>query len=248
MSKEHFDLKQAGIEAIPDNLANYPSIPVDVALQEAEDLFVWCQSDKDVLVKTGLDWNLVNDLPARIGACRYIQSLWQKEFRSLEQAQKDWAQKSPEAYELRDELLHHFFFAYNKMPDLIARTQKIAEGNTHADMIQDLSDLAALGKANVSPLRAIGVDVKLLEKAESSAAEMAALLASANGKKMENNKMRLLRDKAFMHMKEAVDEIRRTGQYVFWKDEQRWKGYISKFNKAKRSSKAKTETDAETDK
>ncbi len=239
MSKEHFDLKKAIIEAIPENLVNYPGIPVEVALQEAEDLYVWCQQDKDLLVKAGLDWKLAEDLLARTGACRYVQSQWQKEYRSLEQAQKDWAEKSPAAYDLRDELNHHFFFAYAKIPDLYARVQKIAEGSTHADMIQDLSDLAALGKANPEPLKAINIDLSLLDKAETTAPEMAQLLANANGKKMEDNKMRLLRDKAFYYMKEAMDEIRRVGQYVFWKDEQRRKGYVSKFNKVKKHGKAK---------
>jgi hypothetical protein len=233
MSKEHFDQKQAAIEAINDALVDYPEMPIDTALQESEDLHAWCLSDKDALVKSGLDWNLVDDLPLRTGALRYIQSQWQKEYRSLEDAQKEWIQKSPAAYELRDELLHHFYFAYYKLPDIYARTQKIAEGDTHADMIQDLSDLAALGKANLKPLQAINIDPALLDKAEVMSEQMAALLANSNGKKLEDNKLRLLRDKAYMYMKEAMDEIRRCGQYTFWKDEGRYKGYISLFKKRK---------------
>lgn len=240
MSKEQFEQKQVTLDAIPEKMVAYPNIPVDIALQESEDLFVWCQADKDLLVKAGLDWKLVEDLPVRAGALRYIQSQWQKEYRSLEDAQKEWALKSPAAYELHDELIHHFFHAYYKLPDLYARTQKIAEGSGHADMIQDLSDLSALGKANTEPLIAINLDLSLLDKSETMAEQMAILLANSNGKKMEDNKMKLLRDKAFTHMKEAVDEIRRCGQYIFWKDEQRRKGYVSKFIKTKNQAKAKT--------
>jgi hypothetical protein len=246
MSKEQFDLKQAAIEAIAEKQVTYPNIPVDAALQESEDLYVWCQVDRDKLAKAGLDLKLIEDLPLRTGACRYIQSQWQKEYRSLEEAQKEWGQKSPAAYELRDELLHHFFHAYYKFPDLYARTQKIAEGNTHADMIQDLSDLAALGIANSEPLQAISIDLALLDLAGTMSEQMAVLLANSNGKKLEDNKLRLLRDKAYTHMKEAVDEIRRCGQYVFWKDEQRYKGYVSKFIKHKNqvsSSKKATTTE-----
>ncbi|MFN8259262.1 MAG: hypothetical protein U0W24_26475 [Bacteroidales bacterium] len=135
MSKENFESKKSVIEAIPENQVDYPGIPVDVALQEAEDLLVWCQPDKDLLIKAGLDWKLVEDFSERIGACRYIQSQWQKEYRSLEQVQLEWNQKSPLAYDLRNELVHHFLFGYAKFPDLLSRTQKIAEGNSHADMI-----------------------------------------------------------------------------------------------------------------
>jgi len=239
MSKEQFDLKLATLEAIPEKDLTYPAIPVDVALQEAEDLLVWCLPDLDVLVKAGLDKKLVDDMSVRIGALRYIQSQWQKEYRSQEEAQKEWTLKSPLAYALRDELVHHYLHAYYKIPDLYARTQKIAEGSGHADMIQDLSDLAALGKANQQPLVAISLDLSLLDKSEINAEQMAVLLAKANGKKMEDNKMRLMRDKAFMHMKEAVDEIRRCGQYVFWRNEQKHKGYISKYYKTRNQAKTK---------
>lgn len=237
MSKEHFEQKKLLLDSIPDDLVNYPSIPVDIALQEAEDLWMWCQADKELLVKTGLDWNLVDDLPARIGSCRYLQSKWQKEYLGQKKVQKDWANKSPKAYRLRNELLHHFLFAFHNLPDLHARSQRIAKGRGHADMIQDLSDLAALGKANKEPLIAAGVDTGLLDLAEISASEMAVLLSKVNAKKLGDNKMRLLRDKAFLHMKEAVDEIRRCGKYLFWKDAQRRKGYLSRYIKSKRKGK-----------
>jgi hypothetical protein len=239
MSKEAFESKKAAIEAIANEKTLYPNMPVSIALQEAEDLMVWCAPDKELLVKAGLNWKLTEDLPARIDALRYVQSIWQKEFKSLEEAQKEWKNQSPAAYDLRDELLHHFFHAYYYFPDLYSHTQQIAEGNTHADMIQDLSDLAALGKANTEPLKAVGVDLSLLDKAETTSAIMAKLLAASNGHKLQDNELRVLRDKAFTHMKEAVDEIRRCGQYVFWKDEQRYKGYISHFIKRKDQAAAK---------
>jgi hypothetical protein len=243
MSKEQFELKKDVIEAIPEKEVMYPNIPVDAALQEAEDLNVWCQEDKDKLVKAGLEWRLVEDLPAFTGACRYIQSQWQKEYKSLEEAQKEWNLKSPEAYELRNNMIHNFLHAYFKFSDLYSRTQKIAEGNTHADMIQDLSDLAALGKANTQPLQSINFDLALLDKAETMAAEMAQLLANSNGKKLENNKLRILRDKSYTCMKKSVDEIRRNGQFVFWKDEQRNKGYISLYIKKMNMKAQNTKTE-----
>jgi hypothetical protein len=107
-------------------------------------------------------------------------------------------------------------------------------------MIQDLSDLAALGKANTEPLKAISLDLTLLDKAEAMSSQMASLLANANGKKLEDNKLRLLRDKAYTHAKEAVDEIRRCGQYVFSKDEQRYKGYTSRYYKRQAAKAAAT--------
>jgi hypothetical protein len=97
MSKQAFETKKDTIEAILNENVKYPNIPVDAALQEAEDLLVWCRQDKELLVKAGLEWTLVEDLSIRIGACRYIQSEWQKEYRSIEDAQREWGEKSPAA-------------------------------------------------------------------------------------------------------------------------------------------------------
>lgn len=231
MSKEIYESKKREIDAIPEKDALTPNIPIDTALQEGENLNVWCQDDKEALLKAGLNWKLVEDLPLRIAALRYIESMWQKDFKSKEEAQIRWTAESPAAYDLRDELVHHFYHAFYEMPDLYARTQRIDEGNTHADMIQDLSDLAALGKANTAALKAKNIDLTLLDKAEKLSGEMAKLLAEANGQKMQDNNLLITRNKAYTFMKKAIDEIRRNGQYAFWKNPQRQKGYISQYYK-----------------
>lgn len=242
MSKESYELKCEAIEAVAN--ATEPAIPVAVALQEAEDLYEWCLADKEKLTMAGLDWKLVTDLPVRIGACRYIQSVWQKEFQSVETAQKEWGEKSPAAFDLRDELLHHCFHAYRNIPDLLRKTQKIAEGAGNADMIQDLSDLSILGKANPEPLIRVNIDMKLFDMAETTSAAMADLLAKSNGARLANNKLKMTRDKAYAYVKEAVDEIRHHGQYVFWRNEERKKGYVSRFLQRK-AAKAKKDNSSD---
>lgn len=246
MSKEQFESIQPSIEAIADKSVVPPNIPVAVGLQESEDLYYWCQADKSILTQAGLLWDLVDSLPVRIAACRYIQSMLQKDYKTLEDAQKEWAKDSPAAYNLRDELLHHFFHAYRNLPDLVNKVQKIAEGNSHADMIQDLSDLAVLGNGYPEPLKAIGFDFSLLTKAAENAERMSELLAQCNGLRMSDNKLRITRDKAYMYMKQAVDEIRDHGKYAFWRTPERQKGYVSRYVKkyTSRSPKVSTKTEA----
>lgn len=239
MSKETYDAALPAIQAIPDSSVKEPDIPVAIALQEAEDLKEWCTNDKDVLVKAGLDWTLVENLPQRIGALRYIQSQWAKDYLTQEAAQKEWKEKSPAAYGLRDDLVHHLLHGYHNIPDLLSKTQKIAEGSGHADMIQDLSDLSVLGKANPEPLKKINLDMTLLDKAATLSDEMAALLAKANGERQSDNNLKIVRDKAYTYMKQAVDEIRRNGHYVFWHNTDREKGYTSKYHQHSRNSAKK---------
>lgn len=231
MSKENFDLKKKEIAAISDQNVKLPNMPVGEAVQEAENLHAWCLEDKAVLIKAGLDWALVEDLPLRAGACRYAQSIWARESQSREEAIQEWKSKSPEAFNLRDELLHHFTFAFRNEPDLVSKVQVIREGSSSADMLQDLSDLSVLGRENTALLKAVGIDLKLLDQAAATADELSAVLAKANGEVGDDDAAKEMRDKAYTHMKMAMDEIRATGQYVFWRDEDRKKGYVSAYKK-----------------
>ena len=231
MSKDNFITKQKEIAAISDDHVKLPNMPVSEAVQEAENLFAWCQDDKAALAKVGLDWAIVDDLPIRAGACRYAQSIWARESQSKEEAQREWKEKSPAAFDLRDELLHHFTFAFRNDAELVNKVQTIREGSSSADMLQDLSDLNVLGKENSTSLKAISMDLKLLDLAAASADELSAVLAMANGEVGDDDQAKETRDKAYTYMKQAIDEIRATGQYLFWRDEDRKKGYVSAYKK-----------------
>ena len=58
---------------------------------------------------------------------------------------------------------------------------------------------------------------------------MAVLPATANGDKAEPNNSKTIRDKAYTHLKALVDEIREAGKYVFWRNPNRYKGYVSHY-------------------
>ena len=100
-------------------------------------------------------------------------------------------------------------------------------------MLQDLSDLSVLGKKNSTLLKAVGLDTKVLTEAAEKADELSALLALANGEAGDDGDIKSLRDKAYSYMKAAVDEIRTTGQYVFWSYDDKKKGYVSYYFKRK---------------
>ncbi|WP_128755274.1 hypothetical protein [Aquimarina sediminis] len=233
MSKENYESKLAVLENIPADEVKTPNMPVDSALQEAENLYIWANKDKDTLgLNSGLDWQQFGeDLPVRAGALRHTQSLWVSERFSLEEANKAWKEKSTLAFELRDDLLNDFRYAFRKRNDLLGRVREIADGSSDADMIQDLSDLSVLGKNNTNELSAVKFDLAKLDIAAQQSDQMAELLAKSNGATQENSLAKLLRDKAFTHLKEAVDEVRDAGKYVFKKNPERFKGYTSQYHK-----------------
>lgn len=244
MSQQNFNAKIKKFTAIRDKDVKLPNMPVGEAVQEAENLAPWCLDDQAELTKAGLDWSLVEDLPIRAGACRYAQSLWKRDSQTTEEAEKEWKTKSPVATDFRDVLLHEFTFAFRKHSELLAKVQLIREGSSRADMLQDLSDLNVLGKANADLLKAIGFDMKQLAQAAEMSDELSAVLALANGEDGHDDNAKELRDKAYTYVKQAVDEIRSTGQYKFWRDEDRRKGYVSAYKKqGRKNNTPETEED-----
>lgn len=241
-NKDDFQAKFAEFSAIPDAEIKTPNIPVDRFVQEAENTYQWLQDDKESLTSAGLDWDLVEDIPLRSGALREAESNWFKERFSQEAAQKEWKEKSHLAFDLRDRLLHDLRYAYRKDSNLLNRVAKIDEGFSNADMIQDLNDIAVLGKENIKPLQSFKFDLTKLDQAAVMADEMAELLGKATANQQDNNVARIMRDKAYTYLKQAIDEVRTCGQYVFWRDESRLKGYISQYHKRKRRATSKETT------
>lgn len=234
------------IVAIPDEKVQEPGIPVDVFLQEAENLHKWSLLDTDALSSIGITPERINELPKRAGACREAQSNWFKDRYSQLEAQREWGIQGPLAYDLRDQLVHAFRYAFRNDMALSARITEIADGSGHADMIQDLNDLAVLGRENTAMLTAIGFDVSLLDNAATTADAMAELLATANGDKAIGNETKDIRDKAYTYLKELVDEIRDAGKYLFWRNPKRYKGYVSQYWSSQKKSKPE-ETEAATE-
>jgi hypothetical protein len=135
----------------------------------------------------------------------------------------------------------------HNIPVEYAKVQKIDEGSSHADMIQDLSDLAELGKNHTAELEAIGFDLSKLDEARSKSISLTKLLGEVNGSLKEASPLIKLRNKAYLHLKEAVDEIRRVGQYVFWKNGKKVRAYSSSYlrrrNKAYRMKENEESTE-----
>jgi len=232
MSKENYEAKLEELEKMPQEEVKSPTTPVDVSLQEAEDLYVWSIEDRSVLESKGLNWeSYTEEIPIRAGALRYAQSEWMKERFGREAAIKIWREESPKAYDLRNNLIADLRFAYRSNPNLMNRVRALRGGQGDANMIQDLSDISVLGKANTKELTAINFDLAILETAAQRADELAELLARAKGARYESMKVKDMRDRAYTYLKEVGDEVRAYGKYAFRKDPQRFQGYISRYKK-----------------
>ena len=150
--------------------------------------------------------------------------------RDRDEAEREWNEKSPDAYEYRDDMLAAMRYAFRNDESLLAKVSRITDGYGHADMIQDLNDAAVLMRENSEISKAIGKDETFWEKGAQLSDEMSDLRARANGEKYEDNHSKLLRDQMYTLLKQAVDEVKECGKYVFRKNDERLQGYYSRYN------------------
>ena len=238
----NYDAELPKFQTIPADEIKKPVLPIKQFLHEAELLHLWVQTDKDALTKAGLDWQLVEALPARTDALREAESRWYKERFAHEDAERAWEAQSPQGYALRDKLVRDMRFAFRKDEALLKRVAGIADGTGHVDMVQDLSDLATLGRDYADTLAAVGVNPAELEQAAELADTLGTLLAGVAQDRMLGNGSRVLRDQAYTHLRLAVEEIREHGQYVFWNDEVRQDGYYSLYNRTNNGARSTSKT------
>jgi hypothetical protein len=208
-----------------------PDLPVAIVLQEALNLFDWCSHDREIIIKKGLDWKLAEDLPIRAEALRRLETIWTSERFSSKDCQKEWKVALPLALQLRKDLVFHFRYVFSSKPDIYSKVQRISAGQGHADMIQDLIDLSVLGQMHQSDLEKLDFDLSMLDKARKMCFELKDLLARVNNVSRVSSEKQVQRNKAYYHLKESIEAIRKVGQYAFCKDEERLKGYFSAYTK-----------------
>jgi len=237
-TKEAFEKEKLAIEAISREEAKEPTMPIGQYMYEADKLYTHSLKDKDSLVAVGLDVSIIDAIPQRNQALRYAQSIWAEDHDVRSQTDIEWSTLRKQGEELRAILLHTFKFAYRNDENMKTRLKRIEEGSGNADNIQDLHDLAILGKENVAPLVVVDLDVNLLDTAADLAVNMSKKLAEANVNREQLNELKLTRDKAFTHLKRAVDEVRDHGKFAFWRNDNKLKGYKSEYY-ARKHQKAK---------
>ncbi len=225
--QQDFEAWKGQIESLPSDDVKLPNQPIDDFAASTETLAVEADEDREALAAAGMDVTLIDELAPLSGALRHCQALWMSEYRAREEAKKEWQDQSPMAYEEKKDLLHQFSFAYRRDDNILKKVMRIREGASHADMVQDLVELAVLGEKYPQPLTAINFDMNRLQNARTLSHAMSELLAAANGSAGDSSSNKLLRDRAYTLLAAKASTVREYGRFVFWKDEDKRARYYN---------------------
>lgn len=232
------------IVAIPKKNVVQIAMPVNVMVQEACDMVQCARNDAGSLSTINYTMEKADDLELRAAACQQAESLWLEQNHCANGAEDNWAALREQAIEAKFDTIHTFKYAYRNNKNVMDAIAEVVEGGTHADTMQDISDLVVLGKKHPEPLTAINYDLSKLDTLEKLGNDASNALAIANENRLSGSEAKVLRDKAYTYLKEGLDELRAAGKFVFRKDEKKQKRYQSRYWR-KRNSTYKKENNEE---
>ena len=176
-----------------------------------------------MLVKSGLNSEYIDTLADRIGAYAVAESEYNAIAFAKNEAKKEWIKIEPEAVELKRTLMHYlrFVFKRNNMTAELKSIGEIAKGKGRRDLMLDLMDLHKLAQRHTELLTTVAVDPLIVDEANNMFEKLRNLLGDINSEPEETEAKKLMVQKAYTYLWEAVDNIREFGQFVFWKDDEK---------------------------
>ena len=240
MDSELFDKKIKEIDELYSDkmLKTTVGLPVAILNQEAENLYHWCLEDKDKLVSAGLDWNLVEDIPARVELLQEVEAKWFIIKRTKNKIKKDFQKAMSEVREVHAGMLRDFRFAFHNDKDLLKDLSQLSGYKSHKDILIDLRVLAEIGKKNISLLEAINFDTSLLEAADKLCDNTSDKMSQYHID-IQKEEFKALHKKACLYLKDAVAVVRRCGKYVLHGNKERLVGYRSEYRYLHKGKKKK---------
>ena len=183
-----------------------------------------------------MDWSLVEDLEGRVAAALVAERRYVYGRVGVQQKERRANALREEALKLGAEVMPHLRYAR----DLAAPRKKVwlPKGYVRRRHVFMYSyRLYAAGKKLAPWLTEIGFDVSRLDRARDLSLEiLRAVAAFETSDEYEDFAARILRDKAFMYLQDAVLEIRRRGALAFHGNQKRLLGYRSAYRRRARGS------------
>lgn len=205
-------------------------VPVPILIQEAENLYHWCQEDKTALKKAGLDWELVKDIPVRIRLVQELEAKWFIARKTGSHTKKEALEARCKCRELCATLVRDFNYALRGKTNTIKYLSQYIKYRKNINVSFDLRELVVLGKRNTPLLEQINFDIAILDRAKAMAKDLMNK-ESQDTINIDKSSLQDIYKKTCFHLKDAVSKVRRCGKYVFHGNKERLIGYRSEYRR-----------------
>lgn len=212
-----------------------PDIPIAVYIQEAENLYVWCQDDRDKLNRIGISDDFINEIKPLSKKLNDFQTELYAKRNSSSENQKKIKALVIEGETIRSDLIHAFRYLFRNYRAIIRSLKDLKKSKSQATLIQDLFNLNQLSSDYGDILRKDDRIPATIKRSEIVARELSHYIAAKKAEK-SSVEIRENRDLAYTELKNVVDEIREAGKFLFKKNEERYLGYCSLYKKKKNRS------------
>ncbi|MDG5815505.1 hypothetical protein QA601_10470 [Chitinispirillales bacterium ANBcel5] len=213
------------IREVPLDEVKKHRIPPKFYAMEATNLYYLALQDKEKLLEDHLDWNHAEMMYSLSLALRELCSNWLVIYFDRAEDRIAWEESLEEANKLFDDVYGYLRFHFRHDQSTINQLRQIADGNRHADTIQDFNDLAVVARNLTPRLEELNFDFYKLDKLTKYAYDLNILYAKARRSNMPRTEQRELRDKAYhllrIHTREVIDH----GNYTFRDDEKHAANY-----------------------
>jgi hypothetical protein len=211
------------------NLVREPNMPVGVFIQEAYNIHFLVQDDREQLEKRGLDWGIVDELPARIEHLRLAEARWWKARFAKTPLEKEYERWREKADAVSRELFIDLEYALTGNAKELHNLRK-AKRQAHkiAKHGQDCGLVHAMANCHRDLLAQCGSNPALLEDIAACANKIPQLVSQLEISPTDSWRL-TERNFAYTFLLVAVEEIKRCARYAFWSDREKLRGYASEY-------------------
>ena len=221
----------------PDQIV-FPNMPIGVFLQESFNIYNFIQDDKELFIKKGFNWGIMEEFPERMNYLRQKEAeLWKEKYGEnvIIKEYEKWKKIGEKAIKL---LIRDLEYVFTNDPQMLSVIKKIKKDIGPYDLILDLNALSELVSQNKDKLERINSDPQLIQEINECSKLMPTLKSKYELEKDAIDNLMEERNRAYTLLAISIQDIRRCAQYALATNKKRLMGYNSEyFRKSLRKSK-----------
>lgn len=210
------------------------SIPIACLIQEANDLYLFCNNDKKELLSEGVDWGEVERLPELLEKCNDAEVDYQLYIDSSKIETVKLKNLVLRCRKLRTSIAEKLRAIATRTNNLFA-VPSYRKNWSREELLQDLNDLAVIGKDNLEILHSYKFDLTQLDLASKLSVELSEKIVEVLVSKPSESNQKAVRDKLAQELTFLISRIRTAGKAAFIDNPLRRKVYACEYFREKKN-------------